>query len=1138
MTRTYKLLLPVAILLVAVLAAFLSGCTSEDQSGDRLVLVSSASDLVFEEGKDPDLSKIVFTVVDDAGNILETVYADQTMLSAADINKLRVQGAKTVFINYRDKKLPVQVIVNAARQDDVVYKVYFDCNELLGANGTSARGYFDDVASNIMEADESILVGNKLISLPVPKLDGFRFKGWYTDPNGSGTKLSVTQNYPYILSSVVTTFYAQWSDERTFEVSFINAITGAYENIQIIEYGKSAVLPTKYVIGSTYDFNSVRYVFTGWTVSGSGSYTNVTERTTVYAEFTEYKVNVVFYRADKLTVYRSFDVLYNGTFQRDDIPPVFYDAQHPEAAYTAKWMDFATEDELPYANITGIKTQKKFYIQYTAKMMSLTFYSITREQYNQYGNAAAVPSEYKQIIEVQYNTRLATVPAAPLYPDDPSTTEVNESLKYNAIWKVYQADVAMDPNFSLAVTENKEYFVFYTAKSFQVSFIGYGDTIIRTVVYGEKVLPIVISSAIYNPLVYTCTWHTNAARDNDKIFDFNTRITQSVTLYFKATPKNITVYYCMPAYYTLAGSDNYNLTIDYTVDTQNLIYTINEDSGYNLPYVQSVIDPISPEVNHERSTAYAIWIQSVSSGAQASRPAYDFKKYRQTQYNNGTTKWYDYTKTLWDFSKDFYTELKNYVIANNVTYVVLYAAVTTNEHIIRYKNVSYEYGVEHKSFYEITYGSSLPLTVDYGTAFDPNAYINSLTSSPVNPLVLLVPEAPGEELDLRFDGWYTSQDYRAGSKILIGTVLTVTSDLTFYAKWIDNETGSEGLQYTLIEGQNAYAVSGYVYPVGGEDTLRIPLMHDGLPVTTVYADALNAAGVSHIREVELRSGLMTIEEGAFTSLTGITSFIIRNNISDYFTVSGGVLYTKDMAALIRCPANGGIVMMTIPASVIRINQEAFALCGSLASVVFEDASNILSIGKGAFWECDNLVSVELPSSLKDIGSRAFYESPKLSTLELDPDAVYDIEHCGADAFYGTSWLSGRTGQVILANVLVRYIDQSGVTSIVIDSSVSTVADKAFAQEAVALQLETITFGFDSAIKRIGSLAFNACANLKSIEIRAETIVEIELNAFSGISSGSVLYVAPLLRNAYLNRYVHPQTSEILLDVSAIMAGAW
>lgn len=1137
MTKLFKQLLPVAILLMVVLAVVLAGCTPDGPSESRLVLVSSANDLVFEEDEDPDLSKIVFTVVDGSGAVTETVYVDQTMLSVSDIIKLRVPGIHTVFVSYGGKQLTVQVRVNAAKEQEVVYKVYFDCNETLGANGTSATGYFDDYASNIMEADSTYVNGSKLVSLPVPKLDGFIFKGWYVDRYGSGAKLSVTQNYPYILTAPVSTFYAQWSDERTFEVSFINSVTGAYDSIQVIEYGKSATLPTKYTVGTTYDFNGVRYVFTGWTVSGGGSYTNVRERTTVYANFTEYKVSVVFYKEDKLTVYRTFEVSYNGTFQRDDIPAVFFDAQHPEAAYTAQWIDMTTEDELPYVNITGLKVIKKVYIKYTAKMMNLTFYSIPKSEFDQYASAEEVPEIFKQVVQVQYNTKLATVPAAPSHPDDPATTEVNESLKYDSAWKLYQGDVATNPNFNLAVLSDMQFFVFYTARTYQVSFVGYGDTILRTVVYGEKVTAPVISSATYHPLVYTTTWHTNAARDDDKVFHFDTRITQTVTLYFKATAKNITVYYCIPNYFSPVGTDDYVVSINHSVDAQNRIYTIL-DGGYQLSYTEAVADLRSPLIDHEYATAYAIATQSVATGAQALRPSYDFKKYKQAQYNDGSTKWYDYGKTLWDFSKDYYTELKNYVIANNVSYVVLYAAATTNEHVISFKNVSYEYGVEQKYFYEITHGAALPLTVNYGISFDPNAYMDGLISAAVNPLVLQIPEAPGEEMNLRFDGWYTSQDYRAGTKVLLGTQLTITSNIVFYAKWVDNEMGSEGLQYTLIDGESAYAVSGYLYPAGGEDTLRIPLTYDGLPVTTIYASALDTPGVAQIREVELRSSLTTIQDGAFTSLTGITSFIIRNNTSDYFTVFEGVLYTKNMQTLVKCPANAGIAAIIIPATVTRIAKEAFALCGSLTIVDFESGAGIQTIGESAFWECDNLVSVALPASLKRIETRAFYESPKLITLTLDNMATYDIEHCGADAFYGTRWLSGRTGQVILANVLVRYIDETGVKSILIPDQVSTIADEAFSQDAVALQLETITFSFASALKRIGSLAFNACANLVTIEIRSETMVDIAPDAFSGISSGSTLYVAPLLYNAYLIRYTDALTSELTLDVSAIAAGAW
>lgn len=1132
MTKSLKMFLPVAIILVLLLSVILAGCTSDNSAnGNKLVLASSAQELVFVEDEDTDLTKIKFSVVDSSGNVTETVFADQSMLSTSDLNKLRIAGVYTVVINYKNMRLNVQVSVSKAVKQIGDYKVFFDCNEVYGANNTPNRGHFAESEFSIMEAPDEYINGNKLVSLPIPYLAGFVFKGWYADRNGTGTKLNVQTENPYILTAETTNFYAQWEDQRKFTVRFVNQITNVeIGESQTIEYGKSAIVPSDYIIGNNYNLNNTRYVFAGWQVDGDGSYTNVTQNTVLYATFTILKVSVTFYKADNATVYTSFQVNYGGTFDRDDIPPEFFDSEHPQAAYTAVWIDTKTNSELD-ADITNLTEQRKIYIQYTPKPMYLTFYNITKAEYDALGGN--VPAQNKQVFQVEYKRTLGTVPAPPQYADDPSTTEVNESLKYNTAWRTYNGDISSVPNFLAEVVTDIDFFVYYSVKTFSVVFRGYGEDISRQVIYGNTLDPISLSPTIenykYNPLVSVCTWHTNMALDDDKVFLFSTRITQNYILYLKVTPKNIDVYYSMPSYYSLNGQSIYDKPVDFTVDDVQKM--INIDGGaYSFEYTAQIPDLMSPPEDGLYSPAYALAHQSVSPSSADLRPSYNFQKYRQDTYINGTTKWYDYDKTDWNFSTNFYNALRNYLITNNVSYVVLYAAICTNELQLSFKNISYAGGVDNPQFYDLVYGSAFPYIIVYGEAFDPNAYIASLS-----PFEITAPVIPDEEIDFAFGGWYTTPGYRPGTKILEGESITVTSDTVFYAKWVDADTGSQGLIYEQIS-DTEYAVAGYNYPQDKEDILRIPLMHDGLTVTTIRAGALDVFGASDIREIELRSGISDIEEGAFTSLTGLTAIIINGN-SNYYSVQNGVLYTSNMTTLVKCPASLAVSVHTVPATVTRIAKEAFALNYNITELAFESGSALTEISERAFWECENLVTAALPISIKHIGERAFYESAKLDNINLSA-GQYDILTCGFKAFDGTRWLSSRTGQVILGNVLVMYKDDStSATSITVDDAVSTVADGAFSQESVTLSLQSITFGIDSNLKRIGNLAFNACPLLAVIDIKCATLVEIQSDSFSGISLDSVLYVEQTMLTQYLAEYTNIETSEVLIDVSSIEAGA-
>ena len=73
---------------------------------------------------------------------------------------------------------------------------------------------------------------------------------------------------------------------------------------------------------------------------------------------------------------------------------------------------------------------------------------------------------------------------------------------------------------------------------------------------------------------------------------------------------------------------------------------------------------------------------------------------------------------------------------------------------------------------------------------------------------------------------------------------------------------------------------------------------------------------------------------------------------------------------------------------------AFSYCNNITTL--ELPSTIVSIGGSAFEHCDNLTSIVLPSGLVEIGENAFRECTSLSSIEI-PSGVTEI---GAYAFNG------------------------------------------------------------------------------------------------------------------------------------------
>jgi len=87
------------------------------------------------------------------------------------------------------------------------------------------------------------------------------------------------------------------------------------------------------------------------------------------------------------------------------------------------------------------------------------------------------------------------------------------------------------------------------------------------------------------------------------------------------------------------------------------------------------------------------------------------------------------------------------------------------------------------------------------------------------------------------------------------------------------------------------------------------------------------------------------------------------------------------------------VSINLPSSIKEIGDNTFYGCKSLKSVNIPDS--VERIGNGAFCSCINLVSINLPSSIKVIGHNTFYGCKSLKSINI-PDSV---ERIGCAAFY-------------------------------------------------------------------------------------------------------------------------------------------
>lgn len=190
--------------------------------------------------------------------------------------------------------------------------------------------------------------------------------------------------------------------------------------------------------------------------------------------------------------------------------------------------------------------------------------------------------------------------------------------------------------------------------------------------------------------------------------------------------------------------------------------------------------------------------------------------------------------------------------------------------------------------------------------------------------------------------------------------------------------------------------------------------------------------------------------------------------SSFVNRDDGLTYTVtgiDDHAFYQCD---GLTSVTIPSSVTIIEWDAFSECTHLTTLTI-DAGSVVEISGYTFYGCTNLTTLNIPSSVTRINE---------------------------DAFGETGWYNSQpNGLVYAGNVAYKYKGtMPNGTNIIIKSGTVGITSGAF-RECSGLSSITIPNG----VKFIGSEAFSGCTSLLSVDIPVG-VTSIENGTFSGCSS--------------------------------------
>ncbi len=162
--------------------------------------------------------------------------------------------------------------------------------------------------------------------------------------------------------------------------------------------------------------------------------------------------------------------------------------------------------------------------------------------------------------------------------------------------------------------------------------------------------------------------------------------------------------------------------------------------------------------------------------------------------------------------------------------------------------------------------------------------------------------------------------------------------------------------------------------------------------------------------------------------------------------------------------SSGLQTITIPETVLSVNQQAFMNCTALTSVTFEGTYETL--GDYLFQGCSALQTVKLPEGLTKIANYMFTDCTSLGTLAI-PETV---EELGSSCFMGCTALNG----------------------IELPADLTTVRGSVF-KGCTGLTGDLV---LPDSVTSILASAFEDCSNLASIELSAD-VGRIQNSTFAG-----------------------------------------
>ncbi len=223
----------------------------------------------------------------------------------------------------------------------------------------------------------------------------------------------------------------------------------------------------------------------------------------------------------------------------------------------------------------------------------------------------------------------------------------------------------------------------------------------------------------------------------------------------------------------------------------------------------------------------------------------------------------------------------------------------------------------------------------------------------------------------------------------------------------------------------------------------------------------NAAfwGCAQLQQISIPKNIISIGSDAFYKCKSLSNISVSEENLLYKSIDG-VLFTKDMNTICQYPANKQAGTYSVPEGIETIEELAFWGCNFTAISI---PDSIITIGNGAFTDCENITSIVLPDSVEEIEDGAFARCSSLLNINI-PNGI-DTLNCSV------------------------FADCVNLSQIVVSDNLVTIRSYAFSN---CRALESITL--PQGMVAIEESAFENCSGLISITI-PDSVTDIGNNAF-------------------------------------------